>query len=371
MPNMHFSSGSNSCEPCKPDSKGSCEPPWIVRVLLSRDPNEKTGAAGIGAARYVAPGQRLAWSVQFENARAATAPAQQVFVTDQLDGSVIDLDTLALGPIAFGRSLIAPQAGAQAYAALFDLRPAQNLIVRVEAALDRGSGTLSYRLLSLDPATLQLTADPLLGLLPPDATPPEGEGAVAFTALPRPGLPTGTKICNSATIVFDTNAPIDTPAFCNTIDATKPTSSVAALPAQQTETTFTVRWSGSDEGSGVADYTIQVSEDGGPYGTWLSHTTDLSAPFTGQIGKTYAFYSIAIDGVGNVQDAPSTPDTTTQIIAPPDAGTAGQAPPPAKQGCGCGHADSSSFLLAMLTLALLKGLGRVRRRGEAALSDSS
>ena len=41
---------------------------------------------------------------------------------------------------------------------------------------------------------------------------------------------TGTVIQNKATIVFDLNAPIDTPTWSNTIDKTMPTSHVNPLP---------------------------------------------------------------------------------------------------------------------------------------------
>ena len=35
----------------------------------------------------------------------------------------------------------------------------------------------------------------------------------------KPGFGVGTTVCNDARIVFDFNAPIDTPEFCNTIGA--------------------------------------------------------------------------------------------------------------------------------------------------------
>ncbi len=92
------------------------------------------------------------------------------------------------------------------------------------------------------------------------------------------------------------------------VDTTPPTSSVSALPASTSTTSFTVSWSGSDgaNGSGIASYTIDVSEDGGPYNPWPAetNTTQTSATFTGQFGHTYCFYSIATDNAGNVQPAP-------------------------------------------------------------------
>src|SRR5581483_6959683 len=105
----------------------------------------------------------------------------------------------------------------------------------------------------------------------------EGEGSVVFTVQPKAGLATGTAICNQASIVFDANAPIPTPQWCNSIDSTPPSSQVLSLAANQTSTSFTVNWTGTDTGSDVADYTIFVSENGGPFSPFLSNTTDTSA----------------------------------------------------------------------------------------------
>jgi hypothetical protein len=145
--------------------------------------------------------------------------------------------------------------------------------------------------------------------------PPEGEGSVPFTVEPRGGLATGTEIRNRARIVFDVNAPIDTPEWLNTIDDSLPASQVLALAATQASAGFSVRWSGSDHGSGVLDYTIFVSENGGSFVTWLTNTDATSASFAGQSGKTYAFYSVARDRAGNLEEEPPAPDAVTRIVS--------------------------------------------------------
>jgi hypothetical protein len=110
------------------------------------------------------------------------------------------------------------------------------------------------------------------------------------------------------------------------------------LAATQTTASFSVQWSGADNGSGIADYTIFVSEDGGPFTPFVSDTTDTSVTFTGQTGKTYAFYSIARDLVGNVEAPPSGPDTQTVV------GGLDQCPNDPNKNepdlCGCGVPDS-------------------------------
>jgi hypothetical protein len=100
-----------------------------------------------------------------------------------------------------------------------------------------------------------------------------------------------------------------------TVDNEPPASSVEALPAQS-HAAFLVRWSGQDNpgGSGVATYDIYFSENGGPFQRWLTATPSASALFQGALGKTYAFYSIAIDQAGNREAAPAAPQAQTTVI---------------------------------------------------------
>jgi hypothetical protein len=104
------------------------------------------------------------------------------------------------------------------------------------------------------------------------------------------------------------------------VDATPPRSSVSPLPSVSNAATFTVSWSGSDNagGSGIASYDVFVSDDGGPFTAWLIGTTRTSAPFTGQGGHAYAFYSLATDRAGNHQPTPATAQASTRVdvIAP-------------------------------------------------------
>jgi len=76
------------------------------------------------------------------------------------------------------------------------------------------------------------------------------------------------------------------------------------------------QWAGSDQGSGIADYTIFVSENGGAFTEFVTNTPDISATFTGVAGRTYAFYSIARDLLGNTEAVPLQPDTTTRVAGP-------------------------------------------------------
>lgn len=108
----------------------------------------------------------------------------------------------------------------------------------------------------------------MAGFLPPNINPPEGDGSVVFTVMPKEGLPTGASILNKATIVFDVNDPIETPEWFNLLDNTQPQSAVNFLPSTQQLRNFEVNWAGTDEGAGVKDYTIFVSENDGPFTVW-------------------------------------------------------------------------------------------------------
>ena len=55
------------------------------QIAMAYDPNEKTGSAGFGEEGFVRASDVLSYRVDFENEEDATAPAQRVDVTDQLD----------------------------------------------------------------------------------------------------------------------------------------------------------------------------------------------------------------------------------------------------------------------------------------------
>ncbi len=115
-------------------------------------------------------------------------------------------------------------------------------------------------------------------------------------------------------------------------DFTAPTSQVAGLPAVQTTSSFLVQWGGSDSGgSGIASYSVDVSVDGGAFAQWQTATAQTQAIYTGSLGHTYGFYSVATDNAGNRQAAPAAAQatTTTQFVtsttlsATPDISIAG------------------------------------------------
>ena len=108
------------------------------------------------------------------------------------------------------------------------------------------------------------------------------------------------------------------------MDTTPPTSSVNALPAHTTSTSFLIKVTGSDPNgsngsapSGVSSFAIYDSEDNGAFTLWTTVTPGTpSATFTGQAGNAYGFYSIATDNAGNVQPTPTAAQATIEIVSP-------------------------------------------------------
>ena len=199
--------------PCQPEQPKTPDLPFLPPF----DPNDKLGPGGPGG--FIDGLTPLPYTILFENKATAAGEAFEVTVTDQLDVTKYDLATFSLGSITFGDRIVAVPPGLQSFKTEVDLRPAVNILVGIDAALDTGTGIVTWKFTTLDPATHQFPEDPQFGFLPPNVTPPEGEGAVLFTVSLKPGLGLGTTVCNDATIVFDFNPPIDTPTFCNTIGA--------------------------------------------------------------------------------------------------------------------------------------------------------
>ena len=314
--------GGGAC-PCECPPSNPPQPPLLplltmpTTVIHSRDPNDLFGPAAYGDQNFVAADTPLPYTIDFENEPTATAPAQTITITDQLS-SYLEWRTFQLGAISFGGETIVVPAGLSFYAAQVNLRPRGiDLLVRIDAGIDPTTGIVTWTLTSIDPATGEPPTDPTLGLLPPDDANGDGEGFVTYTTQPKAGLPTGTVITSQASVVFDTNPSLNTNTVTDTLDAVAPTSTVAPLPATEEDQDFTVSWSGQDDtdGSGLAFYSIYVSDNGGPFTPWLSGTTDTSDTYNGQPGHTYAFYSVATDNVGNVEATPTAAQASTTVEA--------------------------------------------------------
>ncbi|MFI5454955.1 MAG: RHS repeat-associated core domain-containing protein [Isosphaerales bacterium] len=322
------------CPPVQnPTPRGTAVLIAAIAGATSQDPNSMVGPAGYGTANFVSDTSLHPYQIVFENDPTATAPAQRVDITDQLDPN-LNWSTLQLAAIGFGSTYTAVPAGLQHYDTSVNVTEnGQTFEVLIDLNLNPATGIFSASLQSIDPGTDLPPASVLTGFLPPEDGTGRGIGFVSFTVSPKISLSTGTQIRNVANISFDFAPNIATDQVNDqdpskgidpnkqalvTIDATAPTSSVKPLPATTTSTSFTVSWSGSDgAGSGIASYNVFVSNNGGPFTPFLTGTTQTSATFTGQFDHTYGFYSVATSNVGNVQPTPTAAQATTYLAGLP------------------------------------------------------
>jgi subtilase family serine protease len=308
-PDCQFAESSTSDEFAKP-----C-------VDFPIDPNEKLGPDGYGEQRFVSAGEEIPYTINFENLLAATAYAQRVRITDRLDPS-LDPRTVRLREIGFKQYRFQVPENRAFFQQRVQLGPdLGNLMADISAGVDLATGTVTWTLTAIDPATGEQPNGAGLGLLPPNNESNDGQGFITFTVRPKSTAATGSVISNGATITFDTEAPINTNVVSNTLDAEAPASAVASLPPTQPGTTFNLSWSGSDapNGSGLMNYDVFVSANGGPYQPLVSGTAATGTQFTGEPNTTYRFYSVARDNAGNVESAPTSPDAVTAVGNPPPA----------------------------------------------------
>jgi len=198
-------------------------------TVIAIDPNEKTGPMGTGDDHYVKAGDRLEYIIYFENKSDASAPAQEVFVTDCLD-TELDWSSLRVEEASFDKEIItnlSERPGLEGRATIEDYRGiSKTWWVDIATEIDtNGCFTVTFR--TLDPETGQLPEDALAGFLPPEDGSGRGQGYVAFSIASKQGLPDGTELTNKASIVFDSNAPIETNEVRNIINEESGGSGVA------------------------------------------------------------------------------------------------------------------------------------------------
>jgi hypothetical protein len=314
----------------QPDPDDEEQDSATTHPKTSISPEDKWGPAGYDApetpagseAHFILPGETFDYRIEMWNKPEAPVPTQDAVIYDYLDPNVFDLSTFEFTRVGFLKWDV-PLPGGQTVDVRVDCLPDMNLAVEIKGTFDPETGRIEWWFHSIDPMTGDYPEDPNTGFLPP-FNPQTGFeiGWMEFRVKPKENLPTGTQIANQAFVQFDFlgpwgPAPKEGP-WINTIDAGAPTSQVNQL-APESAPTFEVSWNGADDpgGSGVAYYDIYVSDNSGPFLRWLQGTSLTTGTFTGEAGHSYAFYSIAVDNVGNTEAAPGEPDATTTVVAVP------------------------------------------------------
>jgi hypothetical protein len=281
-----------------------------VKVVGSHDPNDKL-SSGVGADAFVRPGEPILYTIRFENVKTASAPAQMVTIVDPLDPN-LDWTTFQPIEIGFNQVTLAIPPKVQDYTASTRVDTDPYPVV-ASVKLDRRRGVILWRMESMDEVTGTLPEDPLAGFLPPNDAEHRGEGYVTFSILPKiSGAAVGT-FTNRASIVFDVNAPILTPAVTNHLDAGSPES--RSWFAGSLAGRLRIGWAASDgSGSGVAGTEVWVARNHGAYERWDGVRGTNEVWIDPLPGTTLGIFSVATDRTGNREPAPEQPDATLEFL---------------------------------------------------------
>jgi hypothetical protein len=140
--------------------------------------------------------------------------------------------------------------------------------------------------------------------LPPNKTPPEGEGYVTFSVDLKKNLLSGTEIKNRATIVFDINPPITTNTWKNVLDTIAPKTIMNAIKYANGDTIINISCTSNDNanGSGAGKYAYFVSVNNEPFKLiGESSQNSIQYPVSQKVKNNYRFYALASDNVSNAE----------------------------------------------------------------------
>ena len=270
--------------------------------LESRDPNDIYGYQAESGSKAIKDALTdVYYNIEFENdPELATAPAHEIVITDQLDGTKFDISTFTPTRVEIGQKSMELK-GDKNFVTTIDMRPEIYAIAQVEGAFDESTGLAKWHIVTLDPMTMEPTEDALQGVLPVN-TGGNGIGQISFDIKLKEGLAQGTEIPNQATIVFDTNEPITTPTWTNIIDRIAPESHITKVEQVDGGETATVSIEANDELSGVWRYDVYVQYGSG---AWFLGAENVAANTTATVklyeGIEHHFYSVATDMAGNME----------------------------------------------------------------------
>lgn len=273
-----------------------------LRFNNSRDPNGINGPVGYGDNHFINGKERSTYTIEFENLASAGAAAQQVFISDTLDKAKFDFSSFELGAFRIADSVYTVPMQRKSYTTLVDMRPKLNMLVRYTAQFDTASGILNYSFMSLDPVTKNNLDDHLsTGFLPPNKTYPVGNGSVSYNVALKASLTHNDVVSARASIVFDRNAALLTNTWLNKLDKKAPALILPGTKLKD-DTTISLRFTGTDDGSGMQYYVILVSINGGAL-TYVGTTNKDSVTISGKYDSSYKFIVVPFDNVSNGGDS--------------------------------------------------------------------
>lgn len=269
----------------------------------SLDPNDIYGYTSESGSKFINDSiKNVNYRIEFENDTTfASAAAHTVEIMDTLDSRYFDLTTFAPISIKIGDKTEYLDGKAN-FVKTIDLRPDIYAIAQVEGNFDEKNGIASWTFTSLDPMTMEPAENIVQGFLPVNYDGKSGIGEVSFDIATKSGKDDGAKVNNCASIVFDSNEPIMTPVWTNTVDTICPKSSITNVE-HKNDTTLTLVIESGDNRSGVWKHEIYAQ-----YGTtapWVKvaelGADSTSVDFRFYDGIDYGFCVLATDSAGNIE----------------------------------------------------------------------
>ena len=276
------------------------DPHWKDYLLVnSYDPNEMIGPWGPDDDRhYIQPIHHMPYMITFENKSTASAPANEVFITDTLDLSKLDAETFNFSSFGWADNTYSV-GGSHNKEFVRDVEYKVNghdILVRVSGQFDPQTGIVNWAFVSLEKNGNELE-DVMNGFLLPNNDDRVGEGYVTFTIDHKPNPTNGSTISNKATIIFDANDPIVTNTYVNTFDTDYPTSKITNVEEKKGQ--LMVTFQGSDKTSGIDHYTLYgFINDNNEAEVLASGITTNTVTITCEPGTKYGLCVIATDRVG-------------------------------------------------------------------------
>ncbi|GAL86032.1 hypothetical protein MYP_3261 [Sporocytophaga myxococcoides] len=281
-----------------------------IPVVFPRDPNDILGPEGFGPQRWISVKDILPYTIRFENdPEFATAPAQKVVIRTPIDPH-LNIYSFRLGSFGFGNFAFEVPPNSTYYTGRLDVKDSLEVIVDVIAGIDVLKKEAFWIFESKDPKTGNEPAAHLGFLLINDSITRRGEGYVNFTIIPDAVSSTGDTVHAVASIIFDTQEELLTPAIFNTIDAVPPLSAYkrSDVVADSSYAYFvTIKDDYGLGGSGVKNYDLYLSYDNGNSFTKYASQipVDSTISIKGDPDKRYCAYTIARDNTGNEESKSS------------------------------------------------------------------
>lgn len=267
------------------------------------DPNDILGYESPSGSKFMRNDiEDVSFKIRCENdPELATAPAHKVVITDTIDGNYYDLTSFTPTEVNIGGTILNLDGTETNFVKTLDLRTRLNVIAQVELKYNKSTGIAEWTMTALDPMTMEPTVDIMDGVLPVNID-GNGEGSVSFNIKQKGGFDDGTRISSIASIVFDTEKPIKTPVWTNTIDNTAPISRITEVVAVN-DSLATIHIEAYDSLSGPWRYDLYSMTEQSDAWKKVASDVALDSTLLLKVDKEtmYSYCTILTDSAGNVE----------------------------------------------------------------------